>query len=85
MEGVAGGGGRALLKCPDPCGNFEVPTEGLRLPRVDWRRSIPRTSSMETELSNSGGVSVPAIGWSSDLGVVGSTRSVGSWAVSAAG
>lgn len=85
MEGVVGGGSSVLLKFPDAGWNLEGPMEGLRLPLVDWRRSIPRTSSMETERSKSGGVSIPAIEWVSDLGVVGSMRSLGLWAVSAAG
>lgn len=68
--------------------NFEEIVDGLRLPFVDWRRSIPRTSSMETARSKSGGVSIPDtpdIEWVKDLGVVGSIRSFGVLAVSAAG
>ena len=55
----------------------DEPVEGLRLPRVDCRRSIPRTSSMETERSKSGGVSMPEVECVNDLGVVGSMRSLG--------
>lgn len=60
MDGVAGGGG-SLVKVSNLGGSFDDPTEGLRLPRVDCRRSIPRTASMLTARSKSGGVSIPEI------------------------
>ena len=65
--------------------DFVEPIEALRLPLVDWRRRSPRTSSIETERSKSGGVSVPDTEWAIDLGVAGSIRSLGAAAVSAAG
>ena len=67
-------------------GNFDANDLGdFRLPRVDCRRSKPRTSSIDTERSRSGISVVPATEFATDLGVVGSMISDGFLAVSAAG
>lgn len=81
---IDGGGCGKLLVDSEGRGNLAAPLDVLRFPRVDRRRSKPRTSSIETVRSTSG-VSIVETDWATDLGVVGSIRSPGEVAVSAAG
>lgn len=73
---IDGGGCGKLLVDVGGLGNFAAPLDALRFPRVDCRRSMPRTSSIETFRSESR-TSMVETDWATDLGVVGSIRSPG--------
>ena len=73
---IDGGGCGKLLVDIGGRGDCAAPLDALRFPRVDCRRSMPRTSSIETVRSESR-TSIVETDWATDLGVVGSIRSPG--------
>lgn len=81
---IDGGGCAKLLVDTGGWGNFAAPLDVLRFPRVDLRRSRPRTSSIEAVRSRSV-ASMCETDWATDSGVADSIRSPGVLAVSAAG
>ena len=73
---IDGGGCGKLLVDVGGRGNIAAPLDALRFPLVDCRRSMPRTSSIETLRSESR-TSIVETDWATDLGVAGSMRSPG--------